>query len=586
VAVNGKPDHPSPQAGEERWIAARRRFCDALLAPDGRRADAEAHEARANSSVAEVHARLITPAMYRVGELWKQGAISVADEHVATAIAQRVLASLYLSQTNSSLDMRDTVLLASPAGEHHGLGLRIVADLLELSGFHVVYLGVDTPADALAAAVAEHDPAVVGLSLTMPYEASSLAEAMAAITDARPATPILLGGLGVPQQLIDSGVPYLATVEWLVTEVERLANRNQPSLAPLPAPLREALAPAGTPPGPGGTPAAAGTPVDQMLDVAIDMGQLVREQARLSTRLRAMAFKDYLTGLANDRAFDDRFAELTATTPAPDLAVLLLDVDEFKHINDQYGHEEGNRALCAVADALRHHIRAGDVAARLGGDEFAALLSGIAPDEVGHLAARLRQRIAQRLGSVPLTVSIGVAWFDGDRRRTMVNADTALYRAKERGSNLTCITGAHSDHADLIVADILVPTADGDELIQDLRAERRTAHLPEAFSTATRAVEEVRRLANAFLQEQPDHRVELVDGNGGRSGTAPGSWLEDTLSPRELQVLGMVSEGASNAEIASRLVIGDATVQSHVKHILRKLGVRNRTEAAGHYLRQ
>ena len=156
---------------------------------------------------------------------------------------------------------------------------------------------------------------------------------------------------------------------------------------------------------------------------------------------------------------------------------------------------------------------------------------------------------------------------------------------RSSGGNLTCITGAHSDHADLIVADILVPTADGYALIRDLQAEPRTAHLPEALSAATRAVEELRRLANAFLGEPLDHRVELADGNGGQSGTAPGSWLEDTLSPRELQVLGLVSEGASNAEIAGRLVIGDATVQSHVKHILRKLGVRNRTEAAGQYLR-
>ena len=68
--------------------------------------------------------------------------------------------------------------------------------------------------------------------------------------------------------------------------------------------------------------------------------------------------------------------------------------------------------------------------------------------------------------------------------------------------------------------------------------------------------------------------------------TAPGSSLANMLSPRELEVLSMVAEGASNAEIAGRLVIGDATVQSHVKHILRKLGVRNRTEAAGHFLRQ
>ena len=272
--------------------------------------------------------------------------------------------------------------------------------------------------------------------------------------------------------------------------------------------------------------------------------------------------------------------------PAPDLAVLLLDVDRFKQINDRYGHDEGNRALCAVADALRHCIRAGDVAARLGGDDFAALFAGIAPDEVRDLAERLRRRIAECAGSIPLTVSIGIAWFDGDRRRTMLTANAALYCAKESGRNRTCITGGHSDHADLIVADILLSTTDGQELVHDLRAQAHTAQLPEALLTATRAVEEVRRLADAFLQEQPGYRADLIDVNGGGRDTAPGSWLEDTLSPRELQVLGMVSEGASNAEIAGRLMIGDATVQSHVKHILRKLGVRNRTEAARHYLRQ
>jgi diguanylate cyclase (GGDEF)-like protein len=517
--------------------------------------------------------------MYRIGDLWKRGAITVADEHVATAIAHRVLASLYTSQTNRPLDVRGTVLLAAPEGEHHGLGLRIVADLLELSGFHVVYLGTDTPADALAAAVAEHDPSLVGLSLTMSFGSSSLEQAMAAVAAARPGTPIALGGLGVPQQLIDSGVPYLANVERLVADVELLGDGGPPMRAAPAATISDAGEPTRS-------PRTRGTREHQLLDVTIDMGQLVREQARLNTRLRAMAFKDYLTGLPNHRAFDDRFVELTADARVSDLALLLLDIDTFKQINDERGHDEGNRALGVVADSLRHHIRAGDIAARLGGDEFAALITGIEPDEVGPLTERLRQRITHHSGPIPLTVSIGVAWFDGDRRRTMLNADAALYRAKASGRDLTCVTGAHTVDPNLIVADIPMPTIDGYELVQELRAESSTADLSGAFSTATRAVEEVRRLARAFLQEQPDRSIEVAVGGGTDSAIAPGSWLADTLSPRELEVLSMVAEGAPNAEIANRLVIGDATVQSHVKHILRKLGVRNRTEAAARYLRQ
>ncbi len=532
---------------------------------------------RACSSIAEVHARVITPAMYWIGELWKRGAITVADEHVATAIAHRVLASLYSSQANGPLDVRDTVLLAAPAGEHHGLGLRIVSDLLELSGFHVVYLGADTPADALAAAVADHDPTLVALSQTMPLGSGSLEEAMAAVAATRPATAILLGGLGVTQELIDTGVPYLASVEGLVAEVERLASRGAPMLTARPA--------RSDAPRPGRSVTGLDTREDRMLDAAIDMGQLVREQARLSTRLRVLAFKDYLTGLPNARAFDDRFAELTGTAPTAGLALLLLDVDGFKQVNDEHGHDEGNQALGVVADALRRHIRTGDFAGRLGGDEFVALLTEIQPDEVPGWAERLQRQITGLSGSVQLTVSIGIAWFDGDRRRTMLNADAALYRAKATGRNLACITAAHADHPDLIVRDISMPTMGGYELMQDLRAESSTADLPEAFSTATRAVEAVRQLASAFLQEHPDPAVELIEGDG-HSVTVPGSRLADILSPRELEVLSMVAEGASNAEIAGRLVIGDATVQSHVKHILRKLGVRNRTEAAGHWIRQ
>jgi diguanylate cyclase (GGDEF)-like protein len=582
AGTSGTSGPSSPRSDDDRWIAPRRRFGDALLAADGVRADAEAHEAqRACLSVAEVHARLITPTMYWIGELWQQGAISVGDEHVATAIAHRVLASLYSSQTSRPLDVRDTVLLAAPAGEHHGLGLRIVGDLLELSGFHVVFLGADTPADALAAAVAEHQPSLVGLSLTMPLGSDSLREAMAAIEAARPATTILLGGLGVPQELIDTGVPYLSSVERLVAEVEGLANRGPPSTATSTAtgPVEGVRAP--------GRPAATrGTRERQMLDVAIDMGQLIREQARLSTRLRALAFKDHLTGLPNHRAFDDRFTELTAHGPAPNLALLLLDVDTFKQINDQHGHDAGNQALRVVADALRHHLRAGDLAARLGGDEFAALLARINPDEARPLAERLQRRVTELCSSFPLTVSIGLAWFDGDRRRTMLNADAALYRAKASGRNLACITGADAERSDLVAPDTLMATMGSYELVQDLRGESATADLPEAFSTATHAVEAVRRLASAFLHQQADPGVEGVAAGAGHCSTAPGSWLVDVLSPRELEVLSMVAEGATNAEIAGRLVIGDATVQSHVKHILRKLGVRNRTEAAAHYLRR
>jgi diguanylate cyclase (GGDEF)-like protein len=80
--------------------------------------------------------------------------------------------------------------------------------------------------------------------------------------------------------------------------------------------------------------------------------------------------------------------------------------------------------------------------ARLGGDEFAALLPAVQTADAHALAADLQQRIAERCRRNDLTVSIGIAWFDGDRRRTMLQADQALYRAKSLGGNQICLVEA------------------------------------------------------------------------------------------------------------------------------------------------
>ena len=82
-----------------------------------------------------------------------------------------------------------------------------------------------------------------------------------------------------------------------------------------------------------------------MVDMAVDMGQLVREQARLSTRLRALAYRGSPHWPTEHTRVHDRFAELTAHGSAPDLAFVLLDVDRLKQVNDGHGHDEGNQAL-------------------------------------------------------------------------------------------------------------------------------------------------------------------------------------------------------------------------------------------------
>src|SRR4029077_20452046 len=99
---------------------------------------------------------------------------------------------------------------------------------------------------------------------------------------------------------------------------------------------------------------------------------------QLLDRLEAAARRDSLTGVANRQAFDERLAHELAVTrrTGHPTAVVLLDIDDFKQINDRHGHVSGDEVLCAVATVARRSLRDTDLVARLGGDEFAAILPG------------------------------------------------------------------------------------------------------------------------------------------------------------------------------------------------------------------
>jgi diguanylate cyclase (GGDEF)-like protein len=159
-------------------------------------------------------------------------------------------------------------------------------------------------------------------------------------------------------------------------------------------------------------------------------------------RLWHEAFHDSLTGLANRALFRDRLSHalaLVARKPGfAGIAVLVLDLDQFKTINDSLGHPAGDRLLRIVADRLSTAVREGDTVARLGGDEFAILLEGLVSDDEAMLVV---ERIDAVLGEPELLdgrrvvprASMGVAFAtDSDSGDTLVrNADVALYEAKE-----------------------------------------------------------------------------------------------------------------------------------------------------------
>ena len=162
-------------------------------------------------------------------------------------------------------------------------------------------------------------------------------------------------------------------------------------------------------------------------------------------RIRHIAHHDDLTQLATRLVFQDQLNEAVAAAHRGQqgLALLYLDLDGFKLVNDTRGHDVGDRLLTAVAGRLRDSVRAGDTIARMGGDEFAVVqaLDGV-PAAAIRLADRLVDRISQPYdiggARVLISVSIGVAVFPtgGDTPEVLLrNADTALYRAKEAGRN-------------------------------------------------------------------------------------------------------------------------------------------------------
>ena len=419
-------DQATRRKSDRQTPAIARRYGDALRVADGRQAESIALAALSPGlSGPGVLARVIAPAMRWIGELCEQSVITIADVHVATAISHRVAAALYPSMAVRSADSRETIVVASPEGQRHTLGLRMAADVLEGAGFRVIYLGVDVPTIALAVAVGTYRPALVCLSLTTALGTGKLEEARAAAAETRPGTPILLGGQGIGRRLLDDGVPYVPNVESLVATAERLIETNEYMSGRSAAPSG-AL---GAPVAPDWTRGIT-THESRMLKATEETSDLVREQARLTRKFRALAFEDHLCGLANRRAFDDRYAELTAGDDAPSVVVMLLDLDRFKQVNDEYGHEKGDQALIAVADVLRRQLRDTDLSARLGGDEFAALLPGVGLRTARRIAERVTRAVAAAWSEPQLGVSIGLALSDGDKRRTLQHADEDLYKAK------------------------------------------------------------------------------------------------------------------------------------------------------------
>ena len=191
---------------------------------------------------------------------------------------------------------------------------------------------------------------------------------------------------------------------------------------------------------------------DQMLaGIAIDVTAERQHQAELrsyqkqleeaNARLTWSANTDPLTGLANRRALDDGIEAATGTpvTPGREIAVLTIDVDHFKHVNDTFGHAYGDQALRQIANVITHCTRAQDLVARSGGEEFTVMLPASGPTTAMTVAERILTELRDSPWEhYPISVSIGVSTMtidDRDLSCVLERSDRALYQAKQQGRN-------------------------------------------------------------------------------------------------------------------------------------------------------
>jgi MerR family transcriptional regulator, light-induced transcriptional regulator len=143
--------------------------------------------------VRDLYTGLFQPSLYRVGELWESGQISVATEHLATSITERLM-SLDYPAIFSREHSDHKAVVSCAANEYHQIGGRMVADVFELNRWHGYFLGANTPVQDLVRIIEEREPEVVALSVSVYFNMPSVARAIDAVRSVHPTIPILVGG--------------------------------------------------------------------------------------------------------------------------------------------------------------------------------------------------------------------------------------------------------------------------------------------------------------------------------------------------------------------------------------------------------
>lgn len=260
-----------------------------------------------------------------------------------------------------------------------------------------------------------------------------------------------------------------------------------------------------------------------VLDLRLEMrtAVLAESLAAANAELTFLALHDKLTKLPNRALLEDRFEQAiqAAEREGERFAVMFIDLDGFKAINDAYGHQAGDQLLTEVATRIREAVRAVDTVSRVGGDEFVLLLRVNTPEDAGELASRLLHRLREPVTvaghSATVSGSIGIAMYpeDGtDQRALMRHADAAMYHAKGQGRDAYCFfEPSMNQHAQA-----------QQSLAQSLRLALRNGDLQLYYQPKVSAPENRILGAEALLRWEhptlgmvpPDHIIPLAERTG------------------------------------------------------------------------
>jgi diguanylate cyclase (GGDEF)-like protein len=293
-----------------------------------------------------------------------------------------------------------------------------------------------------------------------------------------------------------------------------------------------------------------------------DAAALALDNAQIRVRLEHQARTDPLTGLYNHRAFHERLRQALANASRSheSVSVLMLDIDDFKRVNDVYGHGSGDEILRSLADTLKDAVRASDVVYRLGGEEFAIVINSRAPQSAERLAHRLVERVESTEFDPAGRITISVGLARGPKhamnpRELVACAEAAMMTAKARGKNQI-----------VLYDDTALERPDG-EPVPSARDVRSVAHMKmlQSLGGKLNRLNDVRQIGTVIATElrslidYHNCRVSLVEGEDVIPIAFVGQFTSETIEPMELLAC-KVGQGITGrvAQTGESLLIGDA----------------------------